>query len=213
MSQIQTHNLSRCQPGYIKSIILEYIHDDIKLKDLKEWTGVCNYNRHKLVDSIRYNDWMTTCTNDDTTNSADMFFNTYLIENAWLPLLHSIKSKYDDPLYNINITSFIDYLKHINHILDEEFVTKKSYVFYDNIQTEIIIYYKNKHDTVINYSTLINELFVMYKNQINENHINILKFNKFDCKLTITGEIKTDHQDMARTINTTPKKLNIPLSI
>jgi hypothetical protein len=41
----------------LKTVIIEYVHDDGQIKEISEWVKVCQWNRSNLIKLIKYKDW------------------------------------------------------------------------------------------------------------------------------------------------------------
>jgi hypothetical protein len=105
----------------LKTVIMEYVHDDCQIKRILEWSKACQWNRSNLSKSIKYKNWME----DDIGFKADKFDDVQYIHHQYvnqikLPLLHQLVQRYKYDFYEFsNINNFLNYLLHKIYELNE----------------------------------------------------------------------------------------------
>jgi hypothetical protein len=98
----------------LKTVIIEYVHDDDEIRRIHEWVKVCQWNRSNLIKLIKYKNWR-----EDYDGEIK------------LPLLYETVKRYNHDFYKLeDVYDFINYYFHItddmykNKVLGQPFVNE-----------------------------------------------------------------------------------------
>lgn len=120
----------------LKTVIIEYVHDDGQIKLILEWEKACQWNRLNLVKQIKYKNWME----DDLGYQADKFDDVQHMHHQYinqikLSLLHQLVQRYKYDFYELkDVYDFINYVLHKIYELNERrIIGKPKCVYIDPI--------------------------------------------------------------------------------
>jgi hypothetical protein len=117
----------------LKTVIIEYVHDDGQIKEISEWEKACCWNRSNLIKLIKYKNWLEDYITEDAFNDVKCLHNEFRLQ-----LLHQSVQKYKYAFYAFrNVYDFANYFLHISLDMYKHKHIEKPYLYLPGSHIEI----------------------------------------------------------------------------